>query len=184
MQDLESNLMHAPELDKLLEEFTQMEVKTVSPELLRVLEQISKTGITCYSWPLTKNLLAHCLNQIFAEFRVEDKVFQARCQAFFSALEIFESPPFTIQRLCELVLRPQMYRSPEKYLFAIEKLVAVTSTIPQLSPNEYNAQVKQLFEQKQEAEGKGKEELGVRSQSMDTEDVEKVTPMDVETPGM
>jgi len=184
MQDLESNLMHAPELDKILEEFVNMEVKTITPELLRVLEQIAKTGITCYSWPLTKTLLAHRLSQIFTEFRIEDKTFQARCQAFFSALDTFQSPPFTVQRLCELVLRPQMYKSPEKYLFAIEKLVAVTSTIPQLSPNEFNVQVKQLFQQRLDVEGKGKEESGVRSSSMETEDVEKVTPMDVETPGM
>ncbi|TFL07364.1 PPP4R2-domain-containing protein [Pterulicium gracile] len=48
----------------------------------------------------------------------------------FEQLHSFDaSPPFTIQRICELVLRPtQVYNSVGKYLRAVEKSVLVTST--------------------------------------------------------
>src|SRR5882757_3356251 len=41
----------------------------------------------------------------------------------------FSDPPFTIQRLCELCVRPkQHYKSVGKYLRAVEKTLLVTST--------------------------------------------------------
>jgi hypothetical protein len=39
-------------------------------------------------------------------------------------------PPFTLQRLCELLLNPQrVYRSTRKLMSALEKLLMVTTTI-------------------------------------------------------
>ncbi|KAI8051353.1 hypothetical protein BDF22DRAFT_693354 [Syncephalis plumigaleata] len=52
-------------------------------------------------------------------------------QVVMSSLESnFDSgPPFTIQRLAELILRPtEHYSEPDKYLRAIQRLVTVTST--------------------------------------------------------
>ncbi|PCH38026.1 hypothetical protein WOLCODRAFT_114666 [Wolfiporia cocos MD-104 SS10] len=51
-------------------------------------------------------------------------------QSIFAQLDEFEqSPPFTIQRLCELCLRPtEHYKFLGKYLRAVEKTLLVTST--------------------------------------------------------
>ncbi|KAJ2917201.1 hypothetical protein MD484_g3177, partial [Candolleomyces efflorescens] len=50
-------------------------------------------------------------------------------QAIFEQLDSFDGPPFTIQRLCELLLEPQkQYKSVGKYLRAVEKSILVTST--------------------------------------------------------
>jgi len=40
-------------------------------------------------------------------------------------------PPFTIQRLCEVVLEPgKQYRTLDKYAMSVEKLLLVSSTVP------------------------------------------------------
>ncbi|KAJ2922223.1 hypothetical protein H1R20_g14859, partial [Candolleomyces eurysporus] len=58
-------------------------------------------------------------------------------QAVFDQLDAFDGPPFTIQRLCELLIEPQKhYKSVGKYLRAVEKSILVTSTpsTPLFSP--------------------------------------------------
>jgi len=48
---------------------------------------------------------------------------------------LFRSPPFTIQRLCELCVEPKkQYNSIGKYLRAVEKSVLVTSTMESFPP--------------------------------------------------
>lgn len=48
---------------------------------------------------------------------------------------LFRSPPFTIQRLCELCVEPKkQYNSIGKYLRAVEKSVLVTSTMENFPP--------------------------------------------------
>ncbi|RXW21002.1 hypothetical protein EST38_g4850 [Candolleomyces aberdarensis] len=50
-------------------------------------------------------------------------------QAVFDQLDAFDGPPFTIQRLCELLIEPKkQYKSVGKYLRAVEKSILVTST--------------------------------------------------------
>jgi hypothetical protein len=57
-------------------------------------------------------------------------------------LDDFSAPPFTIQRLCELLLGTSPYAAePRKYVFAVEKLVYVSSTIPVLAPADYDSTV-------------------------------------------
>jgi len=180
MQDSQNNMFYSPELERLLEEFSHMEVKTLNPGLLRVLWQVANTGLICYSWPMTRQLITFRLNQIFFEFGIEDKTFQSTCQSFINGLDSFQSPPFTIQRLCELILQPQTYKSPEKYLFAIEKLVDVATTEVVLNPTDYNQQVKLLIQQKQEVDEKKEDKFPTTS--METEDGEKMA-MDVEVEG-
>ena len=55
--------------------------------------------------------------------------------AILEQLESFEEPPFTIQRLCELLLDPKRhYKSIGKYLRAVEKSILVTSSIDAFPP--------------------------------------------------
>ena len=44
-----------------------------------------------------------------------------------AAMEGMNRPPYTVQRICEIILRPRdMYYNLKKYLFAIEKVIALT----------------------------------------------------------
>lgn len=57
-------------------------------------------------------------------------------QAILEQLDSFDGPPFTIQRLCELLLEPQkQYKSVGKYLRAVEKSILVTSTYDSFPPD-------------------------------------------------
>lgn len=52
-----------------------------------------------------------------------------------SELQDHRSPPFTIQRLCELCIQPKThYTSVGKYLRAVEKSILVTSTVDSFPP--------------------------------------------------
>ncbi|KAL1923415.1 uncharacterized protein VTP21DRAFT_8395 [Calcarisporiella thermophila] len=56
-------------------------------------------------------------------------------------LENFEGPPFTIQRLCELLMRPtEHHKTLFKYLRAIEKVVAVTSSFEEFTTYTMNGE--------------------------------------------
>ncbi|KAI8346230.1 PPP4R2-domain-containing protein [Mortierella sp. GBAus27b] len=54
-------------------------------------------------------------------------------------LSLFTSPPFTIQRVCELLLNPTEHHSNLiKYLRAVEKVLMITSSINEFSNPAYN----------------------------------------------
>ncbi len=55
----------------------------------------------------------------------------------FDALDVFEEAPFTIQRLCELVMDPgHHHKNVWKYLRAVLKTVHVTSPASDFVPND------------------------------------------------
>jgi hypothetical protein len=71
--------------------------------------------------------------------------FDKRFDRMLKRFDDFSAPPFTLQRLCELLLTPVPYASePRKYVFAVEKLIYVSSTLPVLSPDEYNKTTAEL----------------------------------------
>jgi len=51
----------------------------------------------------------------------------------------FNEPPFTLQRLCELLVGPagEVYKTTKAYAFAIEKVLCVTTTQSTLQPEEH-----------------------------------------------
>ncbi|KAF9364185.1 protein phosphatase 4, regulatory subunit 2 [Mortierella sp. NVP85] len=54
-------------------------------------------------------------------------------------LNVFTSPPFTIQRVCELLLNPtEHHANLIKYLRAVEKVLMITSSINEFSNPAYN----------------------------------------------
>ncbi|KIO23104.1 hypothetical protein M407DRAFT_27429 [Tulasnella calospora MUT 4182] len=50
-----------------------------------------------------------------------------------------EHPPFTIQRICELLTRPSIYKSLGKFLRAFERTLLITSTADQYTTDTYAA---------------------------------------------
>ncbi|KAG8920827.1 hypothetical protein FRC00_009479, partial [Tulasnella sp. 408] len=61
-------------------------------------------------------------------------------ERLFGMLDEFdEHPPFTIQRICELLTRPSIYKSLGKFLRAFERTLLVTSTADQYTSDTYAA---------------------------------------------
>ena len=115
----------------------------VPPTLLQVLEYTARTGAYVHEWELLKPLVLARMEQVATEanarnpdcpsesavhsFDVVRKRLRASVQAFVLA-------PFTVQRLCEVLLDPtKHYKSTHKLMGSLEKLVTVSS-IQQRAP--------------------------------------------------
>jgi hypothetical protein len=153
-----SAIYYSEEVKTNLEAFAAQQQKVVTPDLHQIVENISKTGVSCYPWPALKYLLSSMLNEVLNKihgktledrknetdndkldrYRVEDESFEERKQKFFQALNSYEEAPFTLQRLCELIVIPEKAYSTNsrKYLTALEKMVNITSTVPVVAPSE------------------------------------------------
>ncbi|KAJ1641131.1 PPP4R2-domain-containing protein [Pavlovales sp. CCMP2436] len=103
------------------------------------LAQTSATGQPALPWPLLKQIVALRLRKVLGEYyeRSKDCDNPTRQTEFgewrdriLELLGSFQRAPFTLQRLCELLLNPQqVYRSTRKLMSAVEKLLMVTTTI-------------------------------------------------------
>ncbi|CAF0917684.1 unnamed protein product [Rotaria sp. Silwood1] len=128
-------------LDKFLEKPENERILT--PELEQILVQISKTGYSCYPWEKIKPLFLKKLNSVLNEFNAEsnmDKLdihpnvdrstFEELKSDIIDRINSFENAPFTIQRLCELILSPRAnYRRTDKFIRGLTKCVSVVTTI-------------------------------------------------------
>lgn len=119
---------------------TQVEDLTscsVPVELDGVISEIASSGVVKYQWSLVKNLIKLKLNMLFLKY-FEGKgfvgpvteTFDSRRSEVLSLLDKYEEPPFTIQRLAEIITNSSaQYQSTHKLLNGVEKLLMVTSTI-------------------------------------------------------
>uniref|UniRef100_A0A6S8BB95 Serine/threonine-protein phosphatase 4 regulatory subunit 2 n=1 Tax=Aplanochytrium stocchinoi TaxID=215587 RepID=A0A6S8BB95_9STRA len=124
-----------------LEELRRFTItKEVTPLLRSILETMRKYGVPQYEWSELKPLVSQALTQSVNEFRKnhqntdpEDKPghsFEDQRDRLVSSLNVFDGAPFTLQRLCELILFPEEhYNSTKKLLFGLEKLVSVSTTL-------------------------------------------------------
>ncbi|KAJ6547421.1 PPP4R2-domain-containing protein [Mycena capillaripes] len=86
-------------------------------------------GLKLAPFPPRKSVVPAPVNYMTAQEAAEMKT------SVFELLDQFESPPFTIQRVCELCLHPrQHYNSVGKYLRAVEKSLLVTSMYDSFPP--------------------------------------------------
>jgi len=115
----------------------------LTPELEQILMQIAKTGYSRYPWEKIKPLYLQKLNVVLDEFNAElnmDKLdthpnidqttFEESKLDIIERINSFENAPFTIQRLCELILSPRIhYRRTDKFIRGLTKCVSVVTTI-------------------------------------------------------
>lgn len=119
----------------------------VSPEEMRsIIEVIAETGKFWHDWDFLKSLLSLQLKQVLDEYSEaqmasQDDVQQQRSFSGETYSELVsrlshalwrfeEGPPFTLQRLCEILLNPKgTYTKLSKLALALEKNLLVTSTI-------------------------------------------------------
>ncbi|KAH9496310.1 hypothetical protein Btru_010572 [Bulinus truncatus] len=121
--------------------------KNPTPEIPPILEQylngVAKNGETLFHWPLLKPLIVGKMEQVIAELRkglsseniptrpnVENVQFDVMHKRIMESLQKFNGAPFTIQRLCELLIDPkQHYKRSDKFMRGLEKNVLVVSTV-------------------------------------------------------
>ncbi|KAK1294080.1 hypothetical protein QJS10_CPA16g01481 [Acorus calamus] len=114
-------------------------------EIRSIMETIAATGKFWHDWDILKGLLSRRLKQVWGEYAESQVVGDAgpqKCplsgetytdikKRLDEALLCFmEGPPFTLQRLCEILLTPKsIYPNLSKLALALEKNLLVTSTI-------------------------------------------------------
>ncbi|RLN38348.1 hypothetical protein BBJ28_00012285 [Nothophytophthora sp. Chile5] len=141
--------------------FAKGDVTAISPVLERVLLEMRQTGVPCYAWEHLKVLLLAKLKLALDQVHAGDKQtptpgvgwsptnrnnrFDERCANVTGLLNTFEGPPFTLQRLTEIIMEPEKsYKSLHKLINALEKLLAVSSTIQVVNPRTAPAIVQQF----------------------------------------
>lgn len=117
-----------------------------SPEEIKsILEVIAATGKFWHDWDVLKNILSFQLKQVLTEYpearivnsielqqsTLSGETYPELVKRLDEALLGFiEGPPFTLQRLCEILLNPKStYQSLSKLALALEKNLLVTSTL-------------------------------------------------------
>lgn len=129
-------------LDELTD-FANQKPAEIPSVLDEYLCHIAKTGDTLFSWHKLKPLLCRKLELVMNEFHkvsptddlpalpnVEAFKYEEMKEKVLEAVNCFNSAPFTIQRLCELVVDPRKhYKRTDKFMRGLEKNVLVVSTI-------------------------------------------------------
>uniref|UniRef100_L7M168 Putative serine/threonine protein phosphatase 4 regulatory subunit n=1 Tax=Rhipicephalus pulchellus TaxID=72859 RepID=L7M168_RHIPC len=129
-------------LDELTD-FANQKPAEIPSVLDEYLCHIAKTGDTLFSWHKLKPLLCRKLEVVMNEFHkvsptddlpalpnVEAFKYEEMKEKVLEAVNCFNSAPFTIQRLCELVVDPKKhYKRTDKFMRGLEKNVLVVSTI-------------------------------------------------------
>ncbi|KAJ3031345.1 Serine/threonine-protein phosphatase 4 regulatory subunit 2 [Rhizophlyctis rosea] len=127
------------ELD-VLQEFAQKSPSERQwiPAFDIILEQIAETCETNHPWSLLREVLKAKINLNVkmdpvaaaegATLPDTGETIDEYLQRISTAMNIFDRPPFTLQRLCELATRPtEHHKTVWKYLRAVEKVLLVTS---------------------------------------------------------
>lgn len=108
-------------------------------EVRGILQVIASTGKFWHDWEKLKSVLSFQLKQVLSEYpeakmttKEQEETYQDLVKKLDEALHNFEEgPPFTLQRLCEILLAArQIYPNLSKLALALEKNLLVTSTLP------------------------------------------------------
>lgn len=127
----------------LLERFTRLKQKEIPRELEDYLSFVARTGDTVYPWPAVKYFFRTKLSIVIMDFHdntpsiadlpqcpnVDPFYYDRMKQNLLSRMDSFNSAPFTIQRICELLNEPRKhYTRIDKFMRAVEKNILVVST--------------------------------------------------------
>lgn len=136
--------------ETVLDELNDFEKRSneISPILEEYLQKIAKSGDTMFPWNKLKPLFKRKLELVLTDFyescptdnlpplpNVENFKYDVLKAKILEAVDSFESAPFTIQRLCELVTDPRRhYKRTDKFMRGVEKNILVVSTVEPRSP--------------------------------------------------
>ncbi|KAL1510639.1 hypothetical protein AB1Y20_006938 [Prymnesium parvum] len=105
-------------------------------------EEMAARGHCSVGWDELKPLVSAKISEVCAEYYAANKdidrsgeTYAEVLQRLLALLHEFPNAPFTIQRLCELLIDPhRVYAtSTRKVMSALEKLLTVSSTVPVMS---------------------------------------------------
>ncbi|EKX41661.1 hypothetical protein GUITHDRAFT_141902 [Guillardia theta CCMP2712] len=117
------------------------ESKAMNEVLMSAIQEIARTGIVSYNWASLVHLLVFQLKNILEDSSEQfpviptpglagEATYQESCNRLYSILAQFHGPPFTVQRLCELLLSPHRHHKTKlKLLAAVDKLLSVTTIV-------------------------------------------------------
>eukprot|EP00262_Sarcandra_glabra_P006216 TRINITY_DN18344_c0_g1_i1.p1 TRINITY_DN18344_c0_g1~~TRINITY_DN18344_c0_g1_i1.p1 ORF type:complete len:266 (+),score=61.36 TRINITY_DN18344_c0_g1_i1:329-1126(+) len=159
---------------------SEQKLDITEEELIGMLEVIAATGKFWHDWDFLKSLLSFRLKEVLAEYPESQTVSNVGPQpSSFSGetypelvkrldeglLSFIEGPPFTLQRLCEILLTPQsIYPNLSKLALALEKNLLVTSTLT-ICTDPYPSTAIQKAAESEPKPNKGSEQLQVHSSS-------------------
>ncbi|KAM6977599.1 serine/threonine-protein phosphatase 4 regulatory subunit 2-A-like [Aplochiton taeniatus] len=126
-----------------LKDFESKGKKEPSPVLEQFLCHVAKTGETMVPWGQFKSYFLCKLEKVMDEFRmsmpeqrlitnsnVENIPFEETKERILKIVDGYNGIPFTIQRLCELLVEPKRnYTGTDKFLRGVEKNVMVVSCV-------------------------------------------------------
>ena len=136
--------------------------ETLPPVLEEYFVHVAKTGATVFPWTKIKPVFRAKLENVITEFsptsedvpavpNVDQFSFGACKEKVFQQLDCFNGIPFTVQRLCELLIAPRKhYKRTDKFMRALEKNMLVVSTIePVLSRPDFGETLEDMKPPKQ-----------------------------------
>jgi len=112
----------------------------LTEELEGIIREVAETGVTNgYPWDALRQLLARKVEIVLGDFWRDAPDVQLQEGESFEGIAVEplrrslceprrEGAPFTVQRLCELLVEPRVYKSTRKYLYAVQRAVVVSST--------------------------------------------------------
>lgn len=123
--------------------------EVISEELNGIIRQVAETGAAnSYPWDALRHLLARKVELVLAEFWLDFPDYPlAREGESFAAVAVEpltkslleplrKGPPFTLQRICELLANPrQIYKSTKRYFYALQRVILVAMTEDVLTPD-------------------------------------------------
>lgn len=126
---------------QILEVFSKMKPKEIPRELEEYITYVARTGDPVFQWALVKVLIKEKLVAVLNDFKennpsleippypnVDPFNYETLKSNLLTRLDSFSLPPFTIQRICELLSAPRKeYNRIDKYMRAVEKNVLVVS---------------------------------------------------------
>ncbi|CAG7879460.1 unnamed protein product [Brassica rapa] len=134
-------------------------------EVKGTLEEVASSGKFWQDWEKSKGMLSWWLKKVLSEYPETKMTNEQQKEALGET-----SPPFTLQRLCEILLAARsIYPKLSKLALALEKILLVTSMLsismePQSQPTEEaNAATEDTKEDTKTAAENGKQPNGIEA---------------------
>jgi len=129
--------------------FEKAPLPTIPKSLEDYLIHVAKSGNTVFPWNKIKPLIKSKLEIIIREFNescpeghlpkmpnVDVFKFNEMKERIMEQFESYTGTPFTIQRLCELLVQPKRhYKRTDKFMRGLEKVMLVVSTVDPITTN-------------------------------------------------
>uniref|UniRef100_A0A7S1G7H9 Serine/threonine-protein phosphatase 4 regulatory subunit 2 n=1 Tax=Bicosoecida sp. CB-2014 TaxID=1486930 RepID=A0A7S1G7H9_9STRA len=152
--------------EEVLRNYRHVRGRALPEEVLEIVRGIATSGLYFHDWDKLQPVVSALIDEVVtaSNAKVPDcpdrpaEGFADKRAALLSAVAAFDDAPFTIQRLCEVLLEPSRFYSSTHKLFAsLDKLLAVSSTQLPSDPALYTVAAPAAREAaaKEEADGAG-----------------------------